>query len=793
MSLVTITDHNTVEGCLRIEHLPGTFLSEEVTTYFPQDGCKVHVLVYDITEEQHREISGLRRSIYDLAAYLHERGVHHAVAHPLAPVNSRLRPEHVEQLLLLFKGFEINGDNGAAVNDAMRRILAGLTLEGIERLADRHNLRPLWEPPARKCLVGGSDDHGSLYVATTYTRAEAAYSGVGDFMAAVFSGRGEVVGGASHPTRLAHSIYGITYQFYRDRFKLGSRVNKDLLLRFADRCLRSDPEAVADSLLDRLIRGWTAHRRDAESEGDSPLDLIRREATRLIRSDGELLRIVQNPPETAADTERAWRRFVSRVSNRLLLGFSQDLIERFRGASVLGIFHSLGSAGALSAMLSPYFVSYSMHSCERQFAQRAERGLVRLLAEGPPAETRPEPRVAHFTDTLYEVNGVAKTLQGELQVARKYGWQHLVLTCQVGKVPEVEGALAFEPLAAYELPPYPQQKLCIPPFLDMLAACYDRECNLVHLATPGPVGLAGLAAARILKLPVLATHHTDLPCYARYLTDDSGMEDMVWKFQLWFYNQMDLVLVCSQDSAEDLASRGLAREKMRVMPRGVDVRRFCPSRRSRKIRASWGPEKVMALYVGRVSREKDLDLLAEAFREFSTGLRGIRLVVVGDGPYLAEMRRAMRDLPCTFTGCLDGDRLAASFASADFLVFPSTTDTFGNVVLEAQSSGLPVIVSDAGGPRENVLPGRTGLVTAARSRTQLVAAMRVLAQDSTLRRRMGLAAREFLEGRSFERACRLLWGLMAEVISDRDSAEDRPERPPGTAERPAAPMEVAAT
>jgi len=776
MSLVTLTDHNTVEGCLRIEHLPGTFLSAEVTTYFPDSGCKVHVLVYDITEEQHREIDALRDSIFELAPYLNEGRIHHAVAHPLAAVNGRLTPEHVEQLLLLFRTFEINGDGGTEANDELRALLDGLTPRGMQRLAEKHDLEPLWGEPWKKQLVGGSDDHSSLYLASTYTQAEVEYSGVGDFLEAVFSGNCEVVGGRSHPTNMAHSIYGITYQFYLDRFELTHQINKDTLLRFSDRCLRTDPEATADSLLDRLIRGWSRHKNGGSGVGGNAplLEVIRREATRMIREDVVLRRIVENPPEPGEDNEGAWRRFVSQVSNRLLVSVFKDVLERFQGASVVGIFHSLGSAGALYAMLAPYFFSYSIHSSQRRFAQSIARRLGGSPERGGPAGgAGPEPRVAHFTDTLFEVNGVAKTLQGELKVAQRNGWHHSVITCKTskaGKTPHLEGALAFEPLACYELPLYPQLKLCVPPFLEMLAACYNLGHNLVHLATPGPVGLAGLAAARILQLPVITTHHTDLPRYARYLTEDAAMEDIVWRMQCWFYNQMDLVLVSSNHSAEDLAARGLRREKIRLIPRGVDVRRFSPDRRSHKIRSSWGSEKVMALYVGRVSREKDLELLADAFRELNREVPGVRLVVIGDGPYLAEMRRSLRGLPCTFTGCLDGPRLAASFASADFFVFPSTTDTFGNVVLEAQASGLPVIVSDTGGPCENVLPGETGLVTAARNRNQLVAAMRTLTRDRTLRRRMGLAAREFLEGRSFERACEITRETISEVVARAEGA-----------------------
>ncbi len=119
------------------------------------------------------------------------------------------------------------------------------------------------------------------------------------------------------------------------------------------------------------------------------------------------------------------------------------------------------------------------------------------------------------------------------------------------------------------------------------------------------------------------------------------------------------------------------------------------------------------LYVGRVSKEKNLQMLVRSFITISESRPDVQMIVVGDGPYLEEMRQALADYSCIFTGYLDGEDLAAVYASSDLFVFPSTTDTFGNVVLEAQASGIPVIVTDAGGPQENMLDGQTGLVVKA--------------------------------------------------------------------------------
>ena len=145
-------------------------MSEEVTTYFPEDGCKVHVLVYRITEAQHADIQKLRTNIYDLVAYLKREAVVTAIAHPLYAVNDRITPSHFEKLLLLFRVFELNGDSTPEANRCLETVLQGLRAADIDRLADTHRLPPLWPDPWRKVLIGGSDDHSSLTIGRNCTR-----------------------------------------------------------------------------------------------------------------------------------------------------------------------------------------------------------------------------------------------------------------------------------------------------------------------------------------------------------------------------------------------------------------------------------------------------------------------------------------------------------------------------------------------------------------------------------------------------------------------------------------------
>jgi glycosyltransferase involved in cell wall biosynthesis len=214
---------------------------------------------------------------------------------------------------------------------------------------------------------------------------------------------------------------------------------------------------------------------------------------------------------------------------------------------------------------------------------------------------------------------------------------------------------------------------------------------------------------------------------------------------IWFYGQMEEVMVPSAGTREQLQSRGLPPERMKPLPRWVDMDTYTPEMRDPDFWKSRGLDggRVVLLYVGRVSREKGLELLATAFRELVDAGMKIAMAVIGDGPYREEMEASLVKYPALFTGYLAGEELQRGYASADLFVFPSATDTFGNVVLEAQASGLPVIVSDEGGPRELMIDDETGVVFKAGSTSDLVAAIRLMILDPARISRMSHNARRF--------------------------------------------------
>jgi glycosyltransferase involved in cell wall biosynthesis len=261
----------------------------------------------------------------------------------------------------------------------------------------------------------------------------------------------------------------------------------------------------------------------------------------------------------------------------------------------------------------------------------------------------------------------------------------------------------------------------------------------------------------MLNLQTSGIYHTDIPEYVRILTEDRFLESLAWSYMHWLYGQVDTVFVNSEHYRKCWIDRGFAPEKLKILPRGLDTDLFTPTRRDLKFWPGAGVngKEVRLLYVGRISREKDLDVLATAYKKIrETGLP-VKLYLVGDGPYSEALAAALPD--AIFLGYLTGEKLANAYASADVFVFPSTTDTFGNVVLEAQASGLPVIVSDVGGPKELVEDGRTGFVTKAHDPDDFARAIERVSNDSSLRSKMGRQARQQVIDRSWPGAFRKFW------------------------------------
>ncbi|MFL6201376.1 MAG: PHP domain-containing protein [Thermoanaerobaculia bacterium] len=267
LDFVTITDHDTLEGALEIAHLPGTFVSCEVTAEFPEDRCEVHVLVFGISERQHREIQELRGNLYELRDYLREEDVACSVAHPLFRVNDRMTLEQFEKLLVLFNRFEtLNGMHDRRLNGLARRILTSLSPELIDLLAGRHEIEPWGATPWIKSFTGGTDDHAGLYIGTTWTSTRPVDT-VEAFLAQLRAGRCDAGGETGSPLRLALSLQALAGEYFRRQLPAGRWLHPRLLGAASNRVAAHALNKGSD-LLDRAATRFLELRSDLfEADG----------------------------------------------------------------------------------------------------------------------------------------------------------------------------------------------------------------------------------------------------------------------------------------------------------------------------------------------------------------------------------------------------------------------------------------------------------------------------------------------------------------------------------------------
>jgi glycosyltransferase involved in cell wall biosynthesis len=735
MDFVTITDHNTIQGALEIAHLPGAFVSVELTCYFPENSCKIHVVALNITEAIYRDLMDLRKDIYELVGYLRSHCIVHFAAHPLYDMDDRLDVDTVEKMLLLFDVIEVrNGARAIRFNNLTRDIVASLGPLQYEELREKHGDRPEFSTRWHKSMVGGSDDHSGFFVARAFTSVPRAAT-IDEFLTAVANGNSRSDGEDGDALTLAHTIYGIAYRFYTQKMK--NRMNRSMpfVNLLLNRCFQADEKMTISQRIEFFVRRnmpdlyWN-------DDGSSFEQLLDREARRLL-TDKDMLATMN-----AEDRNRKIFSITSYLANRMIYRYTNKLLQTPLSDGVIPFIQSLGMLGVIHALASPYYVAYYHQHRSKLLLRQLQKGF------GIAGEDMPE-KTALFTDTLHEINGVAMTIKRVVKTAKARGVELTVFTTGDTDRQAIDGVRTFPSIGDFSLPEYPELRLHFPPILDVIDAFERGGFTKVHVSTPGTMGLLGLVIAKLMDVPIAATYHTDIPQYVGRLTNDLFLESTAWNFIIWFYNQMDEVMVPSKSTRDQLVERGLAPEKVRPLPRWVDTDAFTPTRRNPELWRSYGMNgEIKFLYVGRLSKEKNLGLLTDAFTDIIQAGFLSRLVIVGDGPYRDELEKKLHGYPVLFTGFLHGEELATMYASSDVFVFPSTTDTFGNVVLEAQASGIPVIVSDEGGPKELMVPGETGFVVKANDRAELSRAMAYFLYNPELSKSMGEHARRFIESKA---------------------------------------------
>jgi glycosyltransferase involved in cell wall biosynthesis len=319
-------------------------------------------------------------------------------------------------------------------------------------------------------------------------------------------------------------------------------------------------------------------------------------------------------------------------------------------------------------------------------------------------------RVAVVTETYPpEVNGVAMTLACIVDGLQRRNHRIQLIRPRQHATESPARNLHFEEVLSrgVPIPRYQGLRIGLPAKQALFRLWSLKRPDVVHIATEGPLGWSALTAAAQLKLPVSTGFHTNFHSYSQHY-GVGFLKKPIAAYLRKFHNRAQATLVPTEDLRRELAAQGF--ENLRVVSRGVDTRLFSPARRSPQLRRDWGAAdgEPVALYVGRIAPEKNLKLVVGAFSSMRTRVPRARLVMVGDGPERAAL--AARHPGIVFAGMRSGEDLAAHYASADVFLFPSLTETFGNVTLEAMASGLAVVAYDYAAAQQHIAHERSGLL-----------------------------------------------------------------------------------
>jgi glycosyltransferase involved in cell wall biosynthesis len=358
-----------------------------------------------------------------------------------------------------------------------------------------------------------------------------------------------------------------------------------------------------------------------------------------------------------------------------------------------------------------------------------------------------------------EINGVSMTLGRLVDGLAARGIRMTVIAPERRERRNGQDSHHLVMVPGLPIPRYPELRFGLPAGHRLSDLWHEAPPDLVHVATEGPLGWSALRTARQLGIPVVSSFHTNFHTYGQHY-GYGFLKSMVLSWMRTLHNQTALTFAPSEDLIRELEQDGF--RNLRLLPRGIDTNLFGPHRRDPALRQTWGAgdNTPVAIHVGRVAKEKNLDLVVRAYLRMRGFLPGLRLVLVGDGPDLKRIKAAHPEIHCA--GMQRGTSLAAHYASADCFLFASITETFGNVVTEAMASALPVLAYDYAAPARFISDGINGMLAPFNDESAFLDAASQLALDFDNWPAMGVAARRRVSPHSWER---IVDGYLSEIAS----------------------------
>jgi glycosyltransferase involved in cell wall biosynthesis/predicted metal-dependent phosphoesterase TrpH len=721
MAFVTITDHDTIDGCLELAGRPDCFVSEELTARFAGEPQAVHVLCYGIDPGDHEWLQAHAGDVEACAAYLHEHEIACALAHPFYNVAAPLTRRHRHRLAELFPIWEVrNGSRAAELN---MPALVYVETNG-------------------STGIGGSDDHAGVDIGRTWTEVPAV-STPEEFLAALRGGGAAAGGEQGSAAKWAHAAMALATRALVIADHGGATVDSPGVSAGGEPT-GPDPAAVL-KIAQRVVGEGSA--REGAIAADIGPDDARALLDAWLGSIGielrgrELLDRLQSEEFSHADLYRRARRIHDRRLREAVATGSGAVARGDVQRAVGGVFEAL-----LPAI--PYAPPTVFLGAEK--AKLAGRSGER-------------PRVALIADGIEAMHGVTRTIE-EIRERGVPGFEVDV----VGTDPGVDRRLPAA--TSLHVPFYEGMTLGVPGLPDLAETLAEGRYDLVHVTAPGPSGVAASLLSRVSGTPLLASYHTELATYAGMRSGDGAMEAISRAALGAFYATPSRVLSPSPAADRSLLGLGAADSRIDRWERGVDTDRFTPEKAERGA----FPGELRVLYAGRLTREKGVDLLAESFLRARVVEPRLHLLLAGGGPEEGELRARLGE-HATFLGWLGREDLASAYASSDLFLFCSRTDTYGQVVLEAGASGLPVVAVGEGGPAALIENRHTGILCQADA-DHLAGAVLQLAASPTLRRRLGEAARGVAATRSWGRAMEQLANGYRRALAEPAASRQAPSR-----------------
>lgn len=364
------------------------------------------------------------------------------------------------------------------------------------------------------------------------------------------------------------------------------------------------------------------------------------------------------------------------------------------------------------------------------------------------------------SDTVFDANGVSRFIQDAAAIALRHGIDFTVLTSSpLGADNSAENIINTKPFLAVQMPFYKEQFLTlVPPFLTLYREVKRLRPDVIHISTPGPIGFCALTIAKLQRIPVAGTYHTDYPAYLEKNTGNRMVGLITRQVMRLFYRRLRLVFSRSLGFLPVLHEEiKISNEHTAFLKPGTDIQRFSPRHRDQGIWQSYGigEESLKLLYVGRLSREKNFLFVISCFKALQKRTsRKIELIVLGEGD-LSQDEAVKGSDAIHLLGVKHGEELSALYASCDLFVFPSTTETLGQAVMEAQASGLACVVSDQGGVKEMVKDRQSGFTLGVDDEECWIRQLSLLVENDALRLQMGEKGRELMQSQSIEGSFRI--------------------------------------